>query len=245
VSGPATMLLRPVPPRTAALAAVVAVLVLMSWVDLPLSNALRTAPAWFRTLGDVLTEIGNSRWWLGPLALLAIVAVALRWRAASAAARRMYGWLAGAFAFVFAAIAVPGMVSNGLKILIGRARPSVLVEQGIYGFDPLSMYARFHSFPSGHSVTMGALAVALALLLPAWRAWFFAAGALLAATRMVVNAHFASDVAAGLLVGAAGAFLVAQVCAARGWVFVRYRGGAPGPAAPGRLWRRRLARLGI
>ncbi|MGE0255041.1 MAG: phosphatase PAP2 family protein [Alphaproteobacteria bacterium] len=240
MSGPAASLLAPVPPRTAALAAAVVVLALMAWVDLPLSNALRTAPAWFRTLGDVLTEIGNSRWWLGPLALLAAAAVVLRWRAAGASARRMHGWLAGAFAFVFAAIAVPGLVNNGLKILIGRARPSVLVEQGIYGFDPFNMYARFHSFPSGHSVTMGALAIALALLLPAYRLWFFAAGVLLAATRMVVNAHFASDVAAGLAVGAAGAILVARLFAARGWVFTRGRDGALRLAAPGRLWRRRI-----
>ena len=231
----------PVPPRTALLAAIVLVLVLMSWVDLPLSRALRAAPAWFHATGDILTEIGNSRWWLGPLALMTVAALLLRWRSADAA-RRMHGWLAGAFAFVFVAIAVPGLVNNGLKILIGRARPSVLVEQGIYGFDPFNMYARFHSFPSGHSVTMGALAVALAILLPAYRWWFLAAGVLLASTRMVVNAHFASDVVAGLLVGSLGALLVARLFAARGWVLVRCRQGRLGLAAPGRLWRRRSVR---
>lgn len=241
MSGPVPRAGWPVPPRTALLAAVVLVLVLMSWVDLPLSNALRTAPAWFRATGDVLTEIGNSRWWLGPLALLMFPAFLLRWRAAEAA-RRMHGWLAGAFAFVFAAIAVPGLVNNLLKILIGRARPSVLVEQGIYGFDPFNMYARFHSFPSGHSVTMGALAVALAILMPAYRWWFLAAGVLLASTRMIVNAHFASDVAAGLLVGSIGALLVARLFAARGWVLVRRGRGGLGLAAPGRLWRRQVVR---
>jgi len=241
MSGPAPRPGWPVPPRTALLAAIVLVLALMSWVDQPLSNALRATPAWFRATGDVLTEIGNSRWWLGPLALLMIAALLLRWRLADAA-RRMQGWLAGAFAFVFAAIATPGLVNNGLKILIGRARPSVLVEQGIYGFDPFNMYARFHSFPSGHSVTMGALAVALAILLPAYRWWFFAAGVVLASTRMVVNAHFASDVATGLLVGGVGALLVARLFAARGWVLVRRGDGRLGPAAPGRLWRRRIMR---
>lgn len=241
MSGPAPRTGWPVPPRTALLAAIVLVMVLMSWVDLPLSNALRAAPAWFRATGDVLTEIGNSRWWLGTLALLIIADLLLLWRTVDVA-RRMHGWLAGAFVFVFVAIAVPGLVNNGLKILIGRARPSVLVEQGFYGFDPFNMYHRFHSFPSGHSVTMGAVAVALAILLPAYRWWLLAAGVLLASTRMVVNAHFASDVVAGLLVGSLGALLVAWLFAARGWVLVRCGQGRLGLAAPGRLWRRRIVR---
>lgn len=57
------------------------------------------------------------------------------------------------------------------------------------------------AFPSGHATHVGALASAASVLPPAKRNLVWSAGAALVLTRIVLLAHWASDVAAGLVLG--------------------------------------------
>ena len=57
------------------------------------------------------------------------------------------------------------------------------------------------SFPSGHTATAFATATCLAALLPAWSAPIFAVALMVAAERVLENAHYLSDVIAGAGVG--------------------------------------------
>jgi membrane-associated phospholipid phosphatase len=59
------------------------------------------------------------------------------------------------------------------------------------------------SFPSGHAVHVGALASAASQLPTTQRALAWTAGTVLVLTRVFLLAHWASDVAAGLALGAA------------------------------------------
>jgi membrane-associated phospholipid phosphatase len=59
------------------------------------------------------------------------------------------------------------------------------------------------AFPSGHAVHLGAVASALGWINPDKRVLFCAVAGAIAATRVAVLAHWASDVAAGLILGAA------------------------------------------
>jgi undecaprenyl-diphosphatase len=61
---------------------------------------------------------------------------------------------------------------------------------------------RLDAFPSGHAVHIGALASAADRLPAGQRNLVWAAGAGLVLTRVVLLAHWASDVVAGLAVGA-------------------------------------------
>ena len=69
--------------------------------------------------------------------------------------------------------------------------------------------------PSGHATTAFAAAVAVALLWPRLRVPMLIYAFLIAASRVVLDAHYVSDVLAGAAVGVAGALLVRDWFAAR------------------------------
>ena len=88
-----------------------------------------------------------------------------------------------------------------LKVEFNQRRPDRLTVQGHLHGAPLSGKSR-DSFPSGHAVHIGALVSAATQLPPTQRNVVWAVGIALAATRVVLLAHWASDVVAGLVIGA-------------------------------------------
>ncbi len=112
---------------------------------------------------------------------------------------RQYAWC---FLFLFASIAVSGLLVDILKVVFGRFRPIVFYNTGKYGFtffklSPASML----SFPSGHTNTIFAFMTALYLLVPRYRFFYFTIAVLVAASRVIIGAHFLSDVVAGAYLG--------------------------------------------
>jgi hypothetical protein len=88
-----------------------------------------------------------------------------------------------------------------LKTLFDQERPDRRTILGHWRGVPLSGN-RFDAFPSGHAVHIGALASAASRLPARQRNLAWSVGAGLVLTRVVLLAHWASDVAAGLAVGA-------------------------------------------
>jgi PAP2 superfamily len=87
-----------------------------------------------------------------------------------------------------------------LKTVFEQERPDrETVEAHLYGV-PFSG-RRLDAFPSGHAVHIGALASAAGQLPHRQRNLVWATGAALVLTRVVLLAHWASDVAAGLALG--------------------------------------------
>jgi membrane-associated phospholipid phosphatase len=124
-------------------------------------------------------------------------------------------WRSGLFLILGYGI-VPYAVCFVLKNLVDRPRPTPDAALGLPG--PL-VPVDHGSFPSGHSVVVGSMVVAIAVLIPwgrhaiPWaRALWSVLGALLAVgmiwQRTLVNAHFLSDTVAGLLLGASCAAIV-------------------------------------
>ena len=113
-------------------------------------------------------------------------------------------------AFFFVAVAAAGVANTLIKVCCGRARPSMWTREGVYGFHGFSVDSHYGSFPSGHSNTAAAVALALAILFPRYR-WLFLVFALLVATsRVILGAHYLSDVIVGLCTGVAGVLVVAR-----------------------------------
>lgn len=97
-------------------------------------------------------------------------------------------------------VAIAAAAPHVLKLLFSRERPDRSRVHGRRKGIPKSGEA-FDSFPSGHAVHVGALAAALTRMRPQrfWSIW--SAAFALAGTRVVLLAHYVTDVAAGLVLG--------------------------------------------
>ena len=120
--------------------------------------------------------------------------------------------------FLFTAVALSGVIINLIKPLVGRMRPKLLFEANLYGFDPFRIGYEYNSFPSGHATTVFALVAALALFFPRWRLPLVGFAAIVGGSRIVVGAHYLSDVMAGAYVGLMTVFLLVLLCRRRGWM---------------------------
>ncbi|MEO8832703.1 MAG: phosphatase PAP2 family protein [Bradyrhizobium sp.] len=88
------------------------------------------------------------------------------------------------------------------KAIFDQQRPDRLTVRGHRRGVPVSG-RQYDAFPSGHAVHVGALASAASRLPPRQRNIVWLVGASLVATRILLLAHWTSDVVAGLAIGGA------------------------------------------
>ncbi len=180
-----------------------------SYADKPLALWLKKFDAFFLTgFFETITGLGRSIWLIGVSAAVAMLLVLTAFLLSRLSWAKEVRRRAAQALFVFACVAVPSMIGLILKIAIGRARPTLLFKDGIYGFAPFNFDWGFHSMPSGHSLAVVGLASGLALIaspmaLPIIA--FFAT--LIAFSRFLTTAHYLSDAIAGAVL----AMLVAMV----------------------------------
>jgi membrane-associated phospholipid phosphatase len=141
-----------------------------------------------------LTEIGDSKWTLVPTGTLGLLLLAGRYGLSGHRLTAMTNWLASALLFIFTSVALSGIITNAIKVIVGRGRPKLLDQTGFTGFDPFTLDGSFHSFPSGHTNTAFALALAISFLIPRWRGGLLAVASVVGFSRVAVNAHFLTDV---------------------------------------------------
>ena len=220
------------------LAAVVFLLlvnVLVSYVDQPLAEGMKSLDPAIITLFGAITKAGDSKYWLVPLAMMLPFIYAARQAVAEGSVKRILSWSGQAVIFVFTTIAVSGILNNIVKIVVGRTRPRLWFTDGLYGFAPFSFgESVYQSFPSGHTNTAFALALALSFFWPRLRWAFFTFAVTIAASRVIITAHYLSDVIGGALLAIFITLWMRKFFAEKGWVFIR-RGGEFRLAAPGFL----------
>lgn len=174
----------------------------IAWLDRPLAGYFRGSPPGIVAAFRVITQFGVSTGYLIAAALLALAfGIAARQVKIAAWKQRLglHAWQAG---FVFATVGGAGLAGDILKPLFGRARPKLWLDQGIFGFTWHGARADYWSFPSGHAITIVALALALAQVERRGLPLYVAAALLVVASRIVLTEHYLSDVLAGALVAA-------------------------------------------
>jgi membrane-associated phospholipid phosphatase len=156
---------------------------ILEW-DAAWSRKFRLDPArggWFRAAA-FLAHSGDSWFWLAGLFIL--------WLAARGEWHVRAALLAGGIVALAALVLL-------IKFRVRRQRPPGEWGAIYRNTDP-------HSFPSGHAARAALLVVMAAGLGPAWFAWSVAVWApLVSLARVTTGVHYLTDVAAGLLLGAA------------------------------------------
>jgi len=166
--------------------------------DLPLSAFCQSMNPHVTAFFAVITHLGVSTWYLiGTAALFFIFRLMMHNRDQ---AQRMF--------YLFSVVALSGLATNLIKWIAGRWRPNVFPTSGLYGFELFGWGYEQTSFPSGHATTICSLAFALSVLYPRWRLLWLSVALLVCLSRVVIGAHYPSDVLMGAYVGIFTAILL-------------------------------------
>ena len=176
-----------------------AIAALMMWGDESIAR-------WFRPRRNTdwadffaaITDFASGWLWYS-VALTGLAGAYIRHRSqqmplgSSAFAVRKRAWI-----FMIVAMASSGITEVVMKFVIGRDRPRFLFEDSGASFHPFRMNTGDSSFPSGHAQSITSAMLALALIYPPLRPLFLVTAALIAASRVIIGAHYVSDVLGGV-----------------------------------------------
>ena len=147
----------------------------------------------FEEVFKYISDIGSAVIW-APLSLLGFVVFGI-WQLKHKTA------VARAGLFISVCMIVSIAISLILKVLLARYRPDVFFSDGLYGFHFLSLQYNITSTPSGHAARMFTLALAVSIVWRRFMPLLFIIAIFVALSRIVVNAHYLSDVLLGAMIG--------------------------------------------
>ena len=142
-----------------------------------------------------VTRLGSSSWYLG-ISISCVIFFYLNNFFKLIVAEKIKG-LVNFFISSIVYLLVVGIFTQIGKHLIGRPRPNHTNFDNLLEFNFLSLDSSFHSFPSGHSSTIFILCFILCATLPKLKYFFYLLASIIAFSRVVVGAHFFTDIVAG------------------------------------------------
>ncbi len=148
-------------------------------------------------VAEFLTFFGRTEPWIAVFLALLIAARIGRFEAIAA-----WAW------FGLLSIILSGLLVPLIKIIVGRVRPSLFLEEGIYGFQFFKISYDYNSCPSGHATTIATACTVFWLMNHRLGPLWVLIAAVVGATRVVLEAHFMSDVFLGFLTGVTVTLLI-------------------------------------
>lgn len=168
--------------------------------DAPVRDLARSLDPSVVAVLRVVTQFGNSAWPLG-LCLMIYAAVVIVARKPNPFPPEALQNLRSVLILVAGSVAISGTIASLTKNMIGRARPSTGVDPNVFEFVFLSFRPGWAAFPSGHSTTATACAVALAIAFPRQAMAWLSIGLTTALSRAFLGVHWLTDCLAGIAVG--------------------------------------------
>ncbi len=201
------------------LAATAVLVVALVPFDPLLSERAQGLPGGVVAFNERITDFGTFRWMIYGSGFLVILAYLIGRASAdgSTAGRARTGGRLSLYFFL--TIGATSALVHLVKLIVGRARPELFAEYGAYSLTPFAYDDLYSSFPSGHSAAVGAFFGAFSMLVPRLRPLFLLGALAIGVSRVIVGAHYPSDVAAGLLLGLWTAIATAYLFARRNWLF--------------------------
>lgn len=206
-------------------------LFVLVFVDVWVSQSAQAWPDVWRQPFAFITDFGLSDWILLPTLVVFIVSIVAYRIMRTGFYKRVIWEVALVSSFVFVGVGLPGLATNLLKRLFGRARPELFEQNGAFSFQHFLNDWTFQSFPSGHAATAMATAFVIGFMAPRFFRLVLLISLATGLSRIVIGMHYPTDVLAGFAIGLVGAFAVRNFYAARRWLFafrtdgsVRFRG---------------------
>lgn len=185
-------------PRSIIMIAVMIIIagILYNWFDIPIMQ-------WFHQQSQgaiykislVIAAVFATSHWL----LLAVLSLAFGlFLQFTKKIKQARAWLFFAYAYISTFF-----LCSAFKFILARYRPEMFLSQNLYGFHFFSFKHAWNSMPSGHAASAFAGFLALAIIFnKKWLTWLFISLAILIAlSRLVVIAHYPSDIILGATLG--------------------------------------------
>jgi undecaprenyl-diphosphatase len=183
------------------------ILLFMVGLDGPVAESARHWPAGLVHAARMVSTYAKGGYFLlaSFVATLAMLVAAL---AVRGPARAMWRLRLRETGFVFVAASAATLASIALKFVIGRARPALLDADGPLAFFPFSTTDLKTSFPSGEATMSISFFLAVVLVVrpyvgDRWASLMLVPALLVAASRVIICAHYVSDVLAAAALSAA------------------------------------------
>ena len=144
-----------------------------------------------------ITELGDSVWYFS-ICIVCILIFFVNKKTnliTTNSPDKIFNYFISAFVYLL----VVGITTQIVKHLIGRPRPNYTNLNDVFNFNFLSFESNLHSFPSGHSSTIFIVCLLIGAALPKLKYFFYFLASIVALSRVVVGAHFFTDVVAGFL----------------------------------------------
>ncbi len=151
-----------------------------------------------------ITSLGDSKWYFLISLFIFVVGIFLRGNKYFADYKKMLNIKISFGIFLFSSVLVTGVITQILKHIVGRPRPNYTSLEENFGFSFFNLSSEFHSFPSGHASTIFVVALSIGFFLPKLKNFLICLGALVAFSRVVVGAHFFTDIIGGCVVAYVG-----------------------------------------
>ena len=147
-----------------------------------------------KSLFETLTHFGDSLYFFVPTILIWVVIKIIQNK------NKIILTISDISLFIFFNILLSGIAVQIFKHIFGRPRPPLFHSNNLTTLDIFNFDSRWHSFPSGHTATIFAFIFCLIFLFPKIKNILITIAVVIASTRVIVGAHYVSDIFGGALV---------------------------------------------